>query len=162
MSAVFQSKDQRDVFLTLLKVMGGRTAEVWFDGSGDSGSIEGARLVGQEGKEIDLTNATFDWHEQKGEFDKEKNQWVKKYAPAPAKPVHDILVQICEEALEDTGHDWYNNDGGYGQLVIDLTTTPPEVKLEVHIRYTSTEDYEYDLNDTELEEAEEQLREETK
>ena len=149
MSGVFQSKDQKDLFLTLLKVMGGRTAEVAFDGSCDSGSIEEARLLDQEGKEIDLTNATFDWHDNKSEFDDEKKGWVRHKVPAPAKPVRDILVQICEDALDDAGHDWYNNDGGYGQLTIDLTTTPPEVKLQVSIRYTSTDDYEYDLNEEE-------------
>lgn len=149
MSGVFQSKDQKDLFLTLLKVIGGRKARVEFNGSGDSGSIEYVCLLDQEGKEIDLTNATFDWHDSASRFDDEKKQWVRHKVPAPTKPVHDILVQICEDALEDSGHDWYNNDGGYGQLTIDLTTTPPEVKLQVSIRYTSTDDYEYDLNEEE-------------
>lgn len=154
MSGVFQSKDQKDLFLTLLKVMGGRTAEVAFDGSGDSGSIEEARLLDQEGKEIDLTNATFDWYETKSEWDEPNGKWVRKHVPVPNMPVADILKNICEDALEESGHDWYNNDGGYGSLNIDLTTTPPEIKLNVSIRYTSTEDHEYDLNEEDDEESE--------
>lgn len=152
MSNVFQSKEQKDLFLTLLKVMGGRKAQVEFNGSGDSGSIEWVGLLDQEGNTIDLTNATFDWHERSGQF--EAGKWYVRYTPKPNMPVSDILQAICEDALDDAGHDWYNNDGGYGSLTIDLTTTPPEIKLNVSIRYTSTEDYEHDLTDGEDDEDE--------
>jgi hypothetical protein len=38
--------------------------------------------------------------------------------------------------LEDAGIDWYNNDGGYGELRINLD--PIEINLEVSTRYTET------------------------
>ena len=152
MSYPFQSDEQRDLLMTLLKVMGGRSVVVNFDGGGDSGNIEYVGLLDQEGKVIDLTNATFDWHEKSSQF--EAGKWYVRYTPKPNMPVSDILQAICEDALDDAGHDWYNNDGGYGSLTIDLTTTPPEIKLSVSIRYTSTEDYEYDLSNGEDDEDE--------
>lgn len=151
MPSPFQSKEQRDLFLTLLKVMGGRTARVEFDGAGDSGSIEWLGLLDQDGKEIDLTNATFDWFETASEYDPHQNKWVTTRKPVPNMPVADILKTICEDALEESGHDWYNNEGGYGNLFIDLTATPPEVVLNVSVRVTSTEDYTYDLVEDEEE-----------
>ena len=150
--SVFQSKEQKDLFMTLLKVLGGHKVEVAFDGSGDSGSIDYVTLLDQENKEIDLTNATFDWYEKSSGF--EAGKWLVQYKPYPAMPVKDILQNICENALEDSGHDWYNNDGGYGTLNIDLTTTPPAISLSVSIRYTHTNDYEIDLNEEDEEENE--------
>ena len=149
MSRPFPDKDKKALFLTLLKVLGGRRAEVVFDGSGDSGSINWVGLLDQNNNEINLDNATFDWHENSSEFDPLKSKWVMTTKPVPNMPVKEILKLICEDALEESGHDWYNNDGGYGQLNIDLTTTPPQINLEVHIRYTSTEDYDIDLNEEE-------------
>lgn len=143
--SVFQNKEQKDLFLTLLKVLGGRKAQVEFSGGGDSGSIDYVGLLDQENKEIDLTNATFDWYEKSSQF--EAGKWYVRYKPAPNMPVGDVLKTICEDALEESGHDWYNNDGGYGNLTIDLTETPPEIKLNVSIRYTQTDDYEIDLNE---------------
>lgn len=147
MSKLFRDTDKRDLFMTLLKVMGGRKAKVSFDGSGDSGNIEAGCLLDQDGKEIDISNATFDWYENRGEFDTTENKWVKSIRPLPNMPVADILVNICEEALEQEGLDWYNNDGGYGELHIDLTTTPPLITMNVSIRVTSTDDYDYDYTD---------------
>lgn len=149
--SVFQSNEQRDLLLTLLKVLGGRRVLVEFDGSGDSGSIEDAFLQDENGNSIDLTNATFDWYEKSSGFDKEQSKWVITSKPVPNMPVGEILRVICEDALEDAGHDWYNNEGGYGSLTIDLTTTPPVIKLNVSIRVVSTEDYEHYLMEDEEE-----------
>lgn len=152
--SVFQSNEQRDLLLTLLKVLGGRRVLVEFDGSGDSGSIEDAFLQDENGNSIDLTNATFDWYEKSSGFDKEQKQWVITSKPVPNMPVGEILRAVCEDALEDAGHDWYNNEGGYGSLTIDLTTTPPVIKLNVSIRVVSTEDYEHYLMEEDEEENE--------
>ena len=154
MSKPFPDKDKKDLLMTLLKVLGGRKVEVSFDGSGDSGSIDYVDLVDQDGKEISLKNATFDWHERASEFDPHQNKWLMTTKPVPNMPVADILKQITEDALEESGHDWYNNEGGYGRLNIDLTTTPPEITLSVSIRYTNTEDYEIDLTGEEAESGE--------
>ena len=153
MSYPFQSDEQRDLLMTLLKVMGGRSVVVHFDGGGDSGSIEYVDLLDQEGKVIDLTNATFDWYETSSGFDPNQNKWITTSKPVPNMPVKDILIKITEDALEDSNLDWYNNEGGYGQLDIDLTKTPPSITMEVHIRETRTDDYSFDYTHREEEDA---------
>lgn len=150
----FPDKDKKALLMTLLKVLGGRRVEITFDGSGDSGSIDSVSLLDHDGKEINLEGAVFDWHEYVSEFNHDQNKWTTVLKPVPNVPVAEILKTVCEDALEESGHDWYNNEGGYGQLNIDLTTTPPQITLDVHIRYTSTDDYEYDLNEDEDEDEE--------
>lgn len=145
----FPDKDKKALLMTLLKVLGGAKAQVSFDGSGDSGSIDYVNLLDAEGNEINLEGATFDWHELASEFNVYESKWVTTTKPVPNMPVKDILKQITEDALEESGHDWYNDEGGYGMLEIDLRTTPPTINLEVHIRVTTTEDYDIDLTDEE-------------
>lgn len=154
MTSPFVDKEQKRLFLTLLKVMGGRKAEVAFSGGGDSGTIDDAVLLDQDDNPIDLSNATFDWHEHKGVFNEAEDKWEKTFEKVPNKPVKDILTQICEDALEETGHDWYNNDGGQGSLTIDLTTTPPVIELNVEINYMHHDSHNYDYTDEEDEEGE--------
>lgn len=153
MSKPFPDKDKKDLLMTLLKVMGGRSVVVHFDGGGDSGNIEDAHLFDQDNNFIDLTNATFDWYETSSGFDPHQNKWVTTSKPVPNMPVKDILIKITEDALEDSNLDWYNNDGGYGQLDIDLTKTPPSITMEVHIREVHTDDHSFDYTYEEGEES---------
>lgn len=150
----FPDKDKKALLMTLLKVLGGRKVEITFDGSGDSGSIDYVSLLDHDGKEINLVGAVFDWHEYVSEFNHDQNQWTTVLKPVPNVPVAEILKTVCEDALEESGYDWYNNEGGYGQLTIDLTTTPPQITLDVHIRVMDTDDYEIDLTHDEEEESE--------
>lgn len=145
MSYPFRDEDKKNLLMTLLKVMGGRKVRVEFDGSGDSGTIENPILFDQESNPIDLTNATFDWYKASGKF--EGGKWIHTVEPTPNMPVNDILIQITEDALEEEGLDWYNNEGGYGVLNIDLTTTPANITMSVSIRIVNTDDYEFDYTE---------------
>jgi hypothetical protein len=144
MSYPFKDEDKKNLLMTLLKVLGGRKVRVDFDGSGDSGTIENPELFDQEDNHIDLNNATLDWYQTASEVDPLTNKWRTIEKPVPNMPVTEVLKSICEDALEEEGLDWYNNEGGYGTLCIDLTTTPPSITMDVHVRVTNTEDYEFD------------------
>ena len=153
MSYPFRDEDKKNLLMTLLKVLGGRKVEVHFDGSGDSGSIDYVGLIDQEGHEISLKGATLDWYEDASEFDPLASKWRTTTKPRPDMPVDEILKQITEDALEEEGLDWYNNEGGYGLLRMDLTTTPVTITMDVHIRIVNTEDHEFDYTYTEEEDA---------
>jgi len=58
-----------------------------------------------------------------------------QYEPEITEDLRDLGYDI----LSDSGYDWYNNDGGYGSIHISLLTG--EVKLDIRIRVTDTEDY---------------------
>lgn len=144
--------NRKRLFFTLLKVLGGSKAVVAFDGSGDSGSIDCVDLLNREGERIDLTGAKFEWPTRTSNFDPTTNKWVNG-SEVQEMDVDDILKEICENALDDQGVDWYNNEGGYGELTIDLTTQPVSVVLDVNVRETISHNTAYDLTDEEGEDA---------
>ena len=51
----------------------------------------------------------------------------------------DLLYNMLSDNIE---WDWINNDGGYGQMIIDCTKTPWDVKINHTQRIT--EDHYYD------------------
>ena len=57
--------------------------------------------------------------------------------------LRDIIEHITYAALEHTQLDWYNNDGGQGDLTIDLSNTPPTIVLSLGINHVETEDYTF-------------------
>ena len=146
MATVFPSKEKKTLLMNMLKVLGGHRAVVEFQGGGDSGEIYNAVLYDQNMQEIDCTGITFDWDSESETFDPVKNTWDKhsKFGPVP---VLDILRDVTEQMLENEGLDWYNNDGGQGQLTIDLTQSPPTIVLFVGINFTQTDDHEFDYTD---------------
>lgn len=156
MSKPFPDLDKKRLLLTLLKVMGGRKVVVSFDGSGDSGSIDDVNLLDQEGNLIDLKGAEFEWPCRSSEADPLTNKWRVIYKNT-VMPLSDILVQITEDALEEEGLDWYNNEGGFGQFTIDLTQTPPKIELDVNIRITETEHHGFDYTEDDESVTEEDL-----
>lgn len=149
MSNIFPNKQAKQDLLTLLKILGGRTAEVTFSGGGDSGSIEGANLLNKDGEPIDLTGATLNWYEKTSNFDTTSNKWAYATRPVPNMPLDEILIKITEDALENEGLDWYNDAGGQGRLTIDLTADPPKINLNVGINETITHDHSFDYTDSE-------------
>lgn len=150
--SAFPNKDSKTLLLTLLKVMGGYKVEVSFSGGGDSGSIDDVNLLDSNGESIDLQGAEFEWQRETSFHD--GNEW-RKSMKTEVMPVFEILRGITEDALNETDLDWYNNEGGQGQLTIDLAQDPPKIDLLVEINYTHTESHNFDLNEEDEEEENE-------
>ena len=142
----FPNPDRKQLLMTLLKVMGGQTVEVAFSGGGDSGCIESVSLLDSEGKEISLDNAEFEWERDVSMRNRETNEWLER-TEVTTMPLRDILERICEDCLETTDLDWYNNEGGQGSLEIDLRTDPPNINLNVEINYTHTDTHAFDFTE---------------
>lgn len=52
----------------------------------------------------------------------------------------EALHNITDDYLEETGVNWYDNDGGYGELEIDVAAR--SVSLDVNVNFTeSTNEY---------------------
>jgi hypothetical protein len=129
-----------------LRAAGASSITISFDGSGDSGSIESVDIYNADNQrmQIDLTVI----------YPKEKSTWVddKWVTETEEKemPIADALEAYCYDELEKTEIDWYNNDGGFGQMTINLDDKV-EIELEVNTRYTEYHSETFDLTD-ELEE----------
>ena len=111
-----------------------------FNGSGDSGSIESVDIYNADNQrmQIDLTVI----------YPEEKSSWVddKWITETEEKemPIADALEAYCYDELQKTEIDWYNNDGGFGQMTINLDDKV-KIELEVNTRYTEYNTDSFDL-----------------
>lgn len=90
-----------------LKDAGVTRVEIRYDGGGDSGQVDDVEFFGDNLDGDDL-NDMFEGDLQ------------------------DLGYHILEQHYN---HDWYNNDGGYGSIVINLTDTPT-IDIDGYVRTT--------------------------
>jgi len=117
--------------LPVLRDHGVGSVDVTFDGSGDSGCIEGVSYDPADfrGAQIRVTVPV-----TAREFT--DNQWLLVTDDRELS-LDDAITEATDEYLEEVGVDWYNNDGGYGTLKIDVDEGT--VSLEIDTRYTNVE-----------------------
>ena len=107
------------------------TVTVTFDGSGDSGCVDQAVYENGDfdGNAIQVTSLS-----TANEF--VDGQWINTQVEA-RKSVDEAIEALTDDYLADTGVDWYNNDGGFGELVINVDEGL--VSLDVNTRWTDSE-----------------------
>jgi hypothetical protein len=142
--SLFPSKAKKDELLTRLKMLGVNYIEVTFQGGGDSGEIEGAYALDVNINQMDIKEEKMIW--PMGESYQEDGKWLSRTVDKEMT-IEDILKNITEDWLDESGHDWYNNDGGQGEMTIDFRNSPPEFNLNVGINYNKTDDYSYSLDE---------------
>lgn len=131
-----------DVILEKLRELGATSVDIYFDGSGDSGSI-GYIKVMQADKEITKLTCSVPYDKKTSTY--VDGQWIERIQTKNIS-LNEALTKYCEDALDEENVDWYNNDGGFGNLTIDFSRTPPEVLLEVNLRHTEIETEVYCLH----------------
>jgi hypothetical protein len=99
--------------LFILKDSGVKTIVIDYSGGGDDGQIDAISYFNKEGDEIKHENVDID---------------------------HDQLQGLCYPALEDI-EDWYNNDGGNGEYIIDIETMKYDIVNNVN--YMQQETYKH-------------------
>ena len=117
--------------LPLLRACTIKRVEVTFDGCGDSGSISDVCF---EGAAFDADAATIEVVAMRRQFT--DGRWVAERVVEP-KTVREAIMDIVYEYLEETGVDWYNNDGGFGDCIIDVENGT--IALDVSTRFTESE-----------------------
>ena len=63
-------------------------------------------------------------------------------------PLNGYLEDFVNDKVLDDVEDWYNNSGGYGEVIIDVKTGDITVNNTIYIQ--DTEDYEHTFNALEL------------
>ena len=102
-----------------LKDLGVTKILVFYEGSGDSGSIDNIEYyTGENGETVHF-----------------------KHDLNISDEMHQKLINLCYPMLDNI-EDWYNNDGGYGTVTIDLDTLHYDIAN--HIRYTDYETYTHE------------------
>lgn len=143
---IFPTEEHRATLLSTLKLLSTARVVVEFAGSGDSGSIENVAVLDYNGAKVDLTGHKLDWVTTSSTY--KDGKWVETSTPE-VKELGAIIEQVAYAAIESTGLDWYNNEGGQGEFTIDFVTSPPTIDLEIGINYTQTEDYSFNFSGTE-------------
>jgi len=124
-----------NVILEKLRELGATSVDISFDGCGDSGSISNITVM-QADKEITELTCSVPYDEKTSTY--VDGQWIERIQTKNIS-LNEALTKYCEDALDEENVDWYNNDGGFGNLTIDFSRTPPEVLLEVNLRHMEVE-----------------------
>lgn len=97
----------------VLRDMGIIEVKIEYSGGGDSGQIDGIIFITKDGAH----------HED--EIPSEVKQKIENYS----------------YYLLDDVEDWYNNDGGWGEIYIDIVNNT--YKIDNNVRYTESTHYEH-------------------
>jgi hypothetical protein len=105
--------------------------KVHYDGGGDSGAIENIVYTDKENAEFSDIDLVISWDEDK---DLEKLN-SSAYAN---------IQNFAHETILDNIEDWWNNEGGYGDILIKVPSG--EYIINNNIRIMNTEEYSHEGN----------------
>ena len=119
-----------------LKLLNVKEFKINFEGSGDDGQIDEIEFYNSNNETFNIPIDTISWvYTDYGQEPKETKVTL-----------HKAIEDLGYEMLDEAGHDWYNNDGGYGTIDVTLEDEDgkPSVHMEINIRYLNEDRYEYD------------------
>ena len=111
-----ETKLKRNLAVQVIKDHNIASIEVDYSGGGDDGCIDDVRYEDIDGNKIDIL-----------------------MEPDVSAEWDDLIYNMISENIE---WDWINNEGGYGQMMIDCTKTPWKVTINHSQRVL--EDHYYD------------------
>lgn len=120
--------------LKYLAGLGVIEARVEFAGSGDSGQIQ----------DVNIEHAIGDPHKVLKMPIEVPEGVTTQYHANPPATVEELLEELAYHAIENTGLDWYNNDGGQGSVRIVPGTG--ELVVDIGINYTTTDESRHDYS----------------
>lgn len=137
----YRDNDRGDLYLRNLRLLlqplrhlSIERVTISFDGSGDNGSVQdisfspipNQQLLDRPVSVITKTTAFDDgqWRTTEGLQD---------------RPICDALEEITYDYLEETGVDWVNDDGGFGELIINVQTASMQIEVSTRYSHSSVE-----------------------
>ena len=139
----FDSKDEAVALTTQLKMLGVHKVQIAFSGAGDSGEIEYIDLFDANEEQVAMPTDMIAWTKQVYGEQKPETKQVK---------LRDALEDIGYRVLDETGMDWYNNEGGQGYVYLNVDSGVVfnvNVDMEINITQTEDHEFEYDPNEDE-------------
>ncbi len=123
-------RDTLNRILPVLRGQGIQEVTVQFDGSGDSGSIDTVEC--ETGMSLPA-EVTVECRHIAREF--ADGRWVPVTGLKECS-LEQAIQDLTYDYLDEAGVDWYNNDGGYGELVIDVAAETVSLSIDVRQTYT--------------------------
>ncbi|MFC3052375.1 DUF6878 family protein [Kordiimonas pumila] len=127
-----QYKENLRRILPVLRANGVSEVSVHFDGYGDSGSIDS--IVYDQGSFVLAGGVTVPCIKCERSF--EHGAWTQVIRENQI-PLNEAIDDLTYDYLEHTNIDWYNNEGGFGELLIKVDEGT--VSLEIEVRYSRSE-----------------------
>lgn len=125
--------------LPVLRDLEVKKVDVYFDGAGDSGAIDS---VDFDRDNVAQTQVEIESAETRHVDSEWRQTRVVKQCT-----LYKAIEELTDDYLEATGVDWYNNDGGYGELNLDVEAGT--VTMEVNVRFTESETEFHSVKDIE-------------
>lgn len=117
------------LFLDMIKQNGIVRIEARFNGGGDSGSMDEVNIYDKNNQLIDPKNrGRVEIKKNKSIFDPKTETW-KQILTYEAVEIDQAIEGLMEKALDQVDLDWYNNEGGGGDITIDFNEKNPEVNI---------------------------------
>jgi len=109
------------LFLRLMKQVDGKSVEIDYAGSGDSGSVEAARLTTEDGQIINLRTMEQPFIEKMATVENwvQGSGWVKSQEMAKIT-LSDVVDEIVYDMLSAYCGGWEINEGSQGVGFIDI------------------------------------------
>jgi hypothetical protein len=131
-------------YMSRLLELGITRIETEFSGSGDSGDIDYAVFFSDAG-EVQVGDQTIKWPKKVGSFNQALGGWQDTVIEEDV-PFKHVTYDIARIVAQSYDYDWWNNDGGYGQLILRVVDGQLEADIDFHIRYTEVNSYSHKLN----------------
>jgi hypothetical protein len=120
----------KDVLFDALVTAGIAKVVVQFDGSGDSGQIEGIAACNADGDAVDLPKATITFHDT--------NSSTMSLVARQDSPAN-VIETMTYDLLGQKHGSWGNDDGAYGDMTFDAGDR--SITLDYNERFTQTTSY---------------------
>jgi len=123
-----------------LRMIGVERVVADFDGYGDSGTVDtplaydGSQNEVKIGRDfgdmmVDYTDSVFQWNPEMHQ---------RTYSNETCRLcLEDALSRVIESHIESKGQDWYNNEGGFGEYVLNVTEA--RYCMSINVRYAESE-----------------------
>lgn len=144
-NAVFPTADHREQFEGKCRMLGVATITVEFSGSGDSGNWEDPQFHDAAGENINarVADVQIPWPTEGAKFDQKALEW-KPTEHVELLTLREITAMMCDNALNATGLDWYNNEGGQGSVIFKFPPAGMTVELDVGINIAQVDHHSFE------------------
>ncbi|MXO71823.1 DUF6878 family protein [Alteraurantiacibacter buctensis] len=127
-----------EVLIPQLRAGGIAAVEVTFDGAGDSGAVEDVLCLDAAGATITCPSVMLELPPAQARAGNGGDEGFGDDGRTP-QALDAALEQLTYLALERHHPGWENNDGAYGQLVIDVAAGT--FALDCSLRFIATDDH---------------------
>jgi hypothetical protein len=133
---LFETASERELFLRKLQLIGCSKVAVEFSGSGDSGQINGVAFYdANDNLFTPDPSHTITFQLPESTFNHVTQQWESKVNTHDL-PLSEAIEKVADKALDATGLDWWNNEGGQGYVYFHVSNGRLDIEVEIGLNQT--------------------------